>query len=88
MPLRQRYHRIPDAGASSEERFAMKAEEKPNRPEPNAGLCPNCRHSHLIESARGSVFMLCQLSATDPHFPKYPRLPVLSCKGYAPAAPR
>ena len=66
----------------------MKAEEKPNRPEPNAGLCPNCLYSHLIESARGSVFMLCQLSATDPHFPKYPRLPVLSCKGYAPAAPR
>ena len=66
----------------------MKAEEKPNRPQPNGGLCANCLHSRLIESARGSVFMLCQLSATDPRFPKYPRLPVLSCKGYALAAPR
>jgi hypothetical protein len=61
----------------------MKAEEKPNRPQPNAGLCANCVHSRFIESARGSVFTLCQLSATDPCFPKFPRLPVLSCKGYA-----
>ena len=66
----------------------MKAEEKPNRPQPNAGLCAHCLHSRLIESARGSVFMLCQLSATDPRFPKYPRLPVLSCEGYALAPPR
>jgi hypothetical protein len=66
----------------------MKAEEKPNRPQPNTGLCTNCLHSRLIESARGSVFMLCQLSATDARFPKYPRLPVLSCKGYALAPPR
>lgn len=65
----------------------MKAEEKPNRPQPNAGLCAHCLHSRLIESARGSVFVLCQLSATDPRFPKYPRLPVLSCKGYVVAPP-
>jgi hypothetical protein len=47
-----------------------------------AGLCPDCLHSRRIESARGSEFILCNLSQTDPRFPKYPRLPVLSCEGY------
>ena len=48
-----------------------------------AGLCATCRHARDITSARGSRFVLCGLSATDPRFPKYPRLPVLSCAGYA-----
>jgi hypothetical protein len=48
----------------------------------NAGLCADCLHSCRIESAHGSVFILCNLSLTDPRFPKYPRLPVLSCDGY------
>ena len=51
----------------------------------NAGLCPDCLHSRRIESARGSAFILCELSRTDPRFPKYPRLPVLTCAGYQPA---
>ena len=49
---------------------------------PSAGLCAECFHSRHIESARGSVFILCELSLIDPRFPKYPRLPVLSCDGY------
>lgn len=48
----------------------------------DAGLCANCLHSRRIESAHGSVFILCNLSLSDPRFPKYPRLPVLSCDGY------
>ncbi len=48
----------------------------------NAGLCADCLHSRRIESTHKSVFMLCNLSQTDPRFPKYPRLPVLSCDGY------
>lgn len=48
------------------------------------GLCATCIHARRIESERGSVFWLCELSATDPRFPKYPRLPVLSCSGYKP----
>jgi hypothetical protein len=52
-----------------------------------AGLCANCQHARRIESARGSVFVLCQLSATDQRFPKYPRLPVLTCQGYLAADP-
>jgi hypothetical protein len=48
-----------------------------------AGLCADCLHARRIESARGSRFFSCELSLTDPRFPKYPRLPVLSCSGYA-----
>jgi hypothetical protein len=40
-----------------------------------------------IKSDRGSVFYMCQLSATDSSFPKYPRLPVLQCSGYQPSDP-
>ena len=35
-----------------------------------------------IESDRGSIFLFCERSKTDPQFPKYPRLPVLRCAGY------
>jgi len=48
----------------------------------SAGLCGDCVHAREVESARGSVFILCNLSLTDPRFPKYPRLPVLGCDGY------
>ncbi len=48
-----------------------------------------------IRNDRGSVFLMCLLSKTDPRFPKYPRLPVLRCEGYSkrtgessPAAPK
>jgi len=47
-----------------------------------AGLCADCLHARRIESAHGSVFLLCELSLTDSNFAKYPRLPVLSCNGY------
>jgi hypothetical protein len=50
-----------------------------------AGLCADCVHSRRIESSRGAVFYLCELSRTNPSFVKYPRLPVLSCAGYAQA---
>jgi hypothetical protein len=54
---------------------------KNSEPE-RVGLCLDCRHARRIESARGSVFYLCQRFATDPIFPKYPRLPVIECRGY------
>ena len=46
------------------------------------GLCAECVYGRRIESARGSVFYLCERSATDPAFPKYPWLPVMECSGY------
>jgi hypothetical protein len=49
---------------------------------PNAGACATCDNTRRIESRRGSVFLLCVLSATDPHFDRYPRLPVIQCPGW------
>jgi hypothetical protein len=48
------------------------------------GLCAECQHMRRIESDRGASFYLCQLSASDSRFPKYPRLPVIECSGYEP----
>ena len=48
------------------------------------GLCANCIHARTISSSKGSQFLLCQLSQSDPTFPKYPRLPVLHCSGHKP----
>jgi hypothetical protein len=48
-----------------------------------AGLCADCEHSRRVESSHQSTFYLCQLSATDPAFPKYPPIPVIRCRGYA-----
>jgi hypothetical protein len=53
----------------------------------HVGLCAECRHMRRIESDRGARFYLCQLSASDPNFQKYPRLPVLQCRGYDLKAP-
>jgi len=56
---------MPDAGAAA------------NDP----GLCADCSHARRIASDRGMTFLQCQLSFTDPRFAKYPRLPVLICRG-------
>ena len=50
------------------------------------GLCAKCRFMRLVESDRGSTFYFCQRSLTDDSYPKYPRLPVLQCRGYEPVA--
>lgn len=47
-----------------------------------AGLCATCRHRRTVTSGRGSRFVLCERSRTDPRFPRYPPLPVLACAGY------
>lgn len=50
----------------------------------NPGLCASCVHVKVIENRNGSRFFMCELSKTDPRFPKYPPLPVVSCIGYRP----
>jgi hypothetical protein len=45
------------------------------------GLCRACENLRLLASPR-SVFVRCGLAETDPAFPRYPPLPVLSCPGY------
>lgn len=49
-----------------------------------AGLCGTCTQARAIVSSRGSRFVLCERSAGDPRFPRYPRLPVLECAGHDP----
>jgi hypothetical protein len=49
---------------------------------PNSGLCDSCVHQRLVPNTRGSVFSLCERSRTDPRFPRYPRVPVVSCPGH------
>ena len=58
----------------------------PGQPEA-AGLCPRCANVQLIRSAKGSTFLLCRLSASDPRFPRYPPQPVAACGGFAAKPP-
>lgn len=54
------------------------------RARPPTGLCDSCLHQRLVPNTRGSVFSLCERSKTDPSYPRYPRVPVLSCPGFEP----
>jgi hypothetical protein len=56
--------------------------DKSRRLKEYAGLCASCAHVRIVESSRGSVFALCDLSLTDPRFRRYPPLPVRACAGY------
>jgi hypothetical protein len=47
-------------------------------------LCETCAWMREVVTPRGSRFLLCQLSRTDPTFPKYPAQPVVRCGGYQP----
>jgi len=60
----------------------MAGSNKPEARDPRIGLCADCAYARRIESDRGVAFYLCERSATDPAFPKYPRLPVVQCAGY------
>jgi hypothetical protein len=59
----------------------VKSAEKGNEVA-RAGLCADCRFMRRMKSDRGAIFFLCERSAIDPAFPKYPRLPVLECSRY------
>jgi hypothetical protein len=43
-----------------------------------AGLCDACRWQKLIRNTRGSTFSMCR----HPELLKYPRLPVVECRGF------
>ena len=47
------------------------------------GLCASCANAKVMQSDRGSVFYLCELSFTNREYAKYPRLPVLNCGGFS-----
>ena len=49
---------------------------------PSFGLCGSCRHARRLTTASGAEFVQCRLAESDRRFPKWPRLPVLSCAGH------
>ena len=53
-----------------------------------AGLCDHCRHQQLVRTTRGPAYSLCRRSRDEPErFPRYPRLPVTACPGFAQRPP-
>ena len=54
---------------------------EPMKHAPPAGLCERCRHARAVETPR-SLFLLCERSATDSRYARYPRLPVRECGGF------
>ncbi len=55
--------------------------ERPAAPR-GTGLCALCRHLRIVDSGKGSRFVLCERSRTDEEFPRYPHLPVFQCTGF------
>jgi len=49
------------------------------------GLCETCQWMREVITPKGSRFLLCQLSITDPAYPKYPPQPIVRCNGYQPS---
>jgi hypothetical protein len=47
----------------------------------DSGLCQNCIYNKVIKT-KTSTFYLCEKSKENSSFKKYPRLPVLECKGF------
>lgn len=71
----------------SENPESSKHEHSPHAAGPDPGLCALCTHVNRNETRKGMVYWRCTRAATDPRFPKYPRLPVLSCRGFEPSKP-
>jgi hypothetical protein len=47
-----------------------------------SSICFSCEHGNSIVSGKNSSFLQCRKHFADPSYPKYPLLPVFSCKGY------
>ncbi len=47
-------------------------------------MCETCRNGREVRTVR-SRFLLCELSASLDHYPKYPPQPIIRCDGYAPS---
>lgn len=54
----------------------------PSGADTRSGLCATCAHVRVVTSSKGSTFLLCERSRTDPSFRRYPTLPVLACRGF------
>jgi hypothetical protein len=45
-------------------------------------LCETCAWRREVVTPKRSRFLLCQLSQTNPAYPKYPLQPIVRCDGY------
>jgi hypothetical protein len=45
-------------------------------------LCETCAWMRVVVTPKGSRFLLCQVSQTDPDYLKYPPQPMVRCDGY------
>jgi len=45
-------------------------------------LCETCQNLQEVNTPKGSRFLLCRLSKSDPAYPKYPPQPIVRCDGY------
>ena len=54
-----------------------------SRTHEQVGLCAGCRHARQVSTPR-SRFWLCERSLEDASYDRYPRLPVLACRGFEP----
>jgi len=45
-------------------------------------LCETCRLMREIVTPKGSRFLLCKLSMSNPAYPKYPGQPTVQCEGH------
>jgi hypothetical protein len=45
-------------------------------------LCETCAQMREVVTPKGSRFLLCRLSQSDPRYPRYPPQPVARCSGY------
>jgi hypothetical protein len=48
----------------------------------NPSLCESCHHMKEVISGKGSRFLMCQKSAADNRFQKYPPQPIVQCGGF------
>jgi hypothetical protein len=52
-----------------------------NSEDKSVGLCSRCRHARQLVTPR-SRFWFCERSKEDKSFERYPRLPMLACRGF------
>src|SRR5437879_11973323 len=48
-------------------------------------LCETCQRMRAVITPKGSRFLLCHLSTSNPNYPKYPPQPIVRCEGYPPS---
>jgi hypothetical protein len=51
-------------------------------------LCATCGEMRRVDSAKGSVFLMCKRADTDPRYAKYPPQPIARCAGHVPREAR